>query len=404
MEQELHELISLVDMPGLLDALSGLAGGRAGLLAADGSLLAGDAGAHRHPVQLDGATIAFLGCDQADVARGAAMARLIEQQLDAARRVQLVSDLQQRAIENDYRELQARTAELLASEERYRRLNRDLERRVEEQVHALRDTERRLSEARRLASMGHLAAGIAHEINTPLGFVGANLRSGRKYAESLATFADTLAGADGIDSVREAWKQADLAFAADDLPALLEESQEGVGRIAAIVTALKGLTGAADVDRQWVSLPRLVARAIDAARQGSNAVARVRDAVGKELELRVRAQLLEQALGEVLRNAMQAAGLKGELAIETRQLEGGDGPVLELDVSDDGPGMDEATLEHAFDPFFTTRPVGSGVGLGLTVAREIVLAHGGEISIESEPSQGCRVTIRLPVDIRRGAA
>ncbi|MCC5858566.1 MAG: hypothetical protein JJT90_10445 [Ectothiorhodospiraceae bacterium] len=404
MRQELHELISLVDISGLLEALTGLAGGRAGLLAMDGSPLVGEPGVHRYRVELDRETIAFLGCDQADAVRGEAMVRVIEQQLDAARRVQLVADLQQRATENDYRELQVRTAELLASEERYRRLNEDLERRVEQQVQELRDTERRLSEARRLAGMGHLAAGIAHEINTPLGFVGANLRTGRDYAEGLAAFATVLADADELSVIREAWEERDLGFAADDLPALLEESEEGVARIAAIVSALKGLTSASDTERQWTPLARLVSRAVDAAREGSNPVARIHDRLAPELELKVSPQLLEQALGEILRNAMQAAGVGGELAIDGRERQQDCGSILELEVTDDGPGMDEATLEHAFDPFFTTRPVGSGVGLGLTVAREIVLAHGGEISIYSRPDQGCRVTIRLPVDTRRCAA
>ncbi len=404
MREDLHELVPLVDLPGLLEALSGVGGGRAGLLTADGSTLAGEPGEQRYPVQLDEETVAYLGCDQAEPARGEAMARVIAQQLDAARRVQLVSGLQQQAVEDDYRELQARTSELIASEERYRRLNRDLERRVEEQVQALRDTERRLSEARRLASMGHLAAGIAHEINTPLGFVGANLRTGRQYADHLHAFAAALEEAPDLDAARQAWEQEDLAFAADDLPALLEESAEGIGRIAAIVTALKGLTGASDAEREWTSLETLVSHSIEVARKDNVAVGRIRNTLSENVELKVRAKLLEQALGEVVRNGMQAAGVDGELQVEGQQLDHPEGTVLELRVSDDGPGMDPDTLEHAFDPFFTTRPVGSGVGLGLTVAREIVLAHGGDIRIESEPDAGCRVTIRLPVDLRRCAA
>lgn len=404
MRQDLRELVSLVDMAGLLDALSGVDGGRAGLLGTDGAVLAGEPGAQRYAVELDGETVAYLGCEQEQAARGEAMARVIAQQLDAARRVQLVAELQQRAIEDDYRELQARTSELIASEERYRHLNRDLERRVETQVQALRDTERRLSEARRLASMGHLAAGIAHEINTPLGFVSANLRTGREYADHLQAFSLALNSATSLDAVHAAWQREDLAFAADDLPALLEESEEGVGRIAAIVAALKGLTGTSGAEREWAALNELVSFSIEAARKGDAAVGRVRSQLGDDVEVKVRVKLLEQALAEVVRNGMQAAGLDGELRIDGGWHEKSDGSVLELRISDDGPGMDQATLEHAFDPFFTTRPVGSGVGLGLTVAREIVLAHGGDIHIDSAPGNGCRVTIRLPVDVRRRAA
>ncbi|WP_290650457.1 ATP-binding protein [Aquisalimonas sp.] len=399
-ELPLSELFAYIDGDALLSSLMPLAGGRIGIRDAHGQLFLGCDADNWQPLELEWEVVGYLGCAEADAATLRALAGMVEVQLRTARRIQMVSDLHHGAVEEDYRRLKEKNEQLQASEERYRCLAASLEQRVQAQLKTLQENEKRLAEARRLASMGHLAAGIAHEVNNPLGFINANLRSATRYVEQLRVLARGLAEAFDLRDVRAAWERADMEFLLEDFPDLLDESQQGVVRIGAIVSALRGLTDASSAQMEPLQLGTVLGQVYRRTEERGFSTAMLRTHVDRAVALHANLELMQQALAEVLINALQACDGRGEVTIETRREDGTEEQCgwLELAVVDSGAGMTPETLEHAFDPFYTTRAVGSGVGLGLTVSREIILAHGGGIALHSDgPETGTTARIRLPL-------
>ncbi len=380
----------------VVESLATLVPGPVAIVDASERVLAGTPGPHRQPLEVEWEVIGYLACGEADVARRKAASTLLERVLVSAWQVRLVSDLHHSTIESDFELLQEKHQALQASERRYRDLATQLERRVEEQLGELRESERRLGEARRLASVGHLAAGVAHEINNPLGFVTANLSAAHRYLEDFAAFRDRLVDAETLDALRGEWRHRDLDFVLEDFLQLIAESREGAGRINNIVSSLKGLTEIGGDDRETVALEGVLdqAEACLPAR-GVRSVALIRD-IPAGIRLHAKSNLLAETLGQILLNGAQAMARYPDPRLQLRAAPCGEN-MLELSVRDYGEGMDATTREHAFDPFFTTRPVGTGTGLGLTVAREVVIAHGGDIRIDTEPGNGTTVVMRLPL-------
>jgi signal transduction histidine kinase len=242
----------------------------------------------------------------------------------------------------------------------------------------------RLARASRLVALGRLVSGFAHEINNPLGGTVASV----SYAsgEVGALRGELLAGGP-VD-------RAGVASRLDDVKEALADAAEGSRRISAIVKAL-ALLGRMEPRRDRVALEEVV----------SEAAGMLPDALRSRLDLRVetaaatevlasRPQLLQVA-SHLLSNAAQAATGDRRISVVVRLGPGGPGKVR-LEVADDGDGMAPEVLEHAFDPFFTTRPVGKGMGLGLAVGHAIVTAHGGTIAARSAPGRGTTVTLELP--------
>ena len=348
-----------------------------GLVGMDGHLVAGmlpAADAVRVPVRHELLPVAELVCPHPDQARATALAGILESLLRMAARHLMASDLHLRAVREDYLALRERNAALEASEARFRALAGELEQRVQAQVATIEARQRQLFQAEKLASVGRLAAGMAHEINNPIGFIASNLRTGQAYLEELRA-----AGAAGGELY-------------EDFAALLTECQDGAGRIAAIVRDLKVFANVDGAELSSVDLQELLENT------RRMAAALIDDAVTIELEggpparLRLRRAELAQALLNILVNAGQALPGGGTVHMAARSVPGG----YEVEVTDPGMGMDAAVLSQVFDPFFTTHPPGRGCGLGLTVARAVVQAHGGRIDLDSAPGRGTRVSIFLP--------
>jgi two-component system NtrC family sensor kinase len=248
-----------------------------------------------------------------------------------------------------------------------------------QEVVSLRD---RLILSGRLAAVGELAAGIAHEINNPLAFVQANLRLLRQHWE-------TIGAAVGKPDAPVAC--ADILSEAEEL---VDESIEGVARAAAIVRDVRGLSHAGGRKRELADLNAL----LDGVVRMASAQLRGRATIEKryaEISLVSCApQELQQVFLNLVLNAGQAVGPSGTIRIATEVEES---HVL-VRVEDDGCGIDSEIADRIFDPFFTTKAIGEGTGLGLGIAHGIVSKHGGEISFESEPGRGSCFCVRLPVD------
>ena len=243
------------------------------------------------------------------------------------------------------------------------------------------DLRHRLVTSARLAAVGELAAGIAHEINNPMAFVRSNLSQlESRWKEVRAE----LERAGRSDALHEAL---------GDVDELLEDSIEGVDRAVEIVRNVKGFAHPGSGSREPVDLNRLLEDALRLIAPQLRGRAEIERHFGEVPELSGVPQQLRQVFVNLLLNASQAISPGGHIRITTR-VEGGRAVVI---VADDGPGIAPEIIDRIFDPFFTTKPVGEGTGLGLGIAYQIVRSHGGAIRVESTPGHGASFRVELPI-------
>jgi signal transduction histidine kinase len=259
-----------------------------------------------------------------------------------------------------------------------------------------------LLQGQKLQAIGQLAAGIAHEINNPVGYILSNLGAVRKYIEDLGRLlqsarAMALRGGDPqtmtleLDSL---WKEAEADFLLEDSRSALVDCQGGAERIRDIVRSLKAFAHPDESALRSVDLVQIVRQALDLCRNELKYRVTLHEDYAGLGEVVCYPQQIEQVLVNLLVNAAQSVTTgRGDIFLEGRR-EGAD--VL-LRVRDSGSGIAPEHLSRLFEPFFTTKPVGKGTGLGLHVAYKIIKAHGGQIDVASELGQGSTFTIRLPV-------
>ncbi|HYD81099.1 MAG TPA: ATP-binding protein [Paucimonas sp.] len=322
----------------------------------------------------------------------------IDMAFAGASRYQMASDLHVEAVAADYTALQEKHAALLASEARYRELSEHLEQRVREQVEVIERAQRQLYQAEKMASVGSLAAGMAHEINNPIGFIRSNLTTAQSYVGKLRQA--LLAFHRGDAGAAKLWRELDIEFALEDFPVLLAESAAGAERIARIVANLKAYASIDCVDAVPIDLNDAV-RAVMAV-----ASDQLPAGISFETDLQPLPSIvcdqsrINQVLFSLVQNARQAM-TSGVIHISTRIAQ----DEIRIAVRDDGCGIEPAILNRIFDPFFTTRDVGKGMGLGLTVSRDIVNAHQGYIEVDSTVGAGSTFTVCLPLQsVRRSDA
>ena len=258
-------------------------------------------------------------------------------------------------------------------------LNKTLEARVEERTRELRETQAQLVQSEKMRSLGQLVAGVAHELNNPIGFVHANLQLLEEYVERLMR-ADT-------DPARRARTK-------DAIEKLLARSQEGAGRVKQIVQDLRTFSRTDQAELTQVSLNDAIQRTLGLIEpRTKNGIAVERD-FGELPDVRCYAGQLGQVFMNLLMNACDALEGNGKIVVRTRPLPSG----VQLEFQDDGPGMSAEVRSRVFEPFFTTKPVGKGTGLGLSISHGIVERHGGSMTVDSAPGAGAKFTIRLPLE------
>jgi two-component system NtrC family sensor kinase len=238
----------------------------------------------------------------------------------------------------------------------------------------------RLVTSDRLAAVGELAAGIAHEINNPITFVRANLVALREDWGGLNEAADE------ID------RSVDLDMRFREGEEILEESIEGIDRITTIVRDVGAISHAGIGRFDSVDINELLDNAVDVATLSFSVSI---ERCYKDLPpVRCAPQQLKQVFLNLLINAFQAIGDFGNIRLVTDTASDG----IAIRIQDDGCGIPEADIERIFDPFFTTRPVGEGTGLGLALCYQIIRNHSGSIEVESEQGVGTTVSVLLPLD------
>ena len=257
-----------------------------------------------------------------------------------------------------------------------------------------------LQQSEKMASIGQLAAGVAHEINNPVGFVSSNMGTLNSYA---ATLFDTLDGYDTIlrgEQISAAGRAqitalragAELDYLKTDMVDLVKESMEGLNRVRDIVQALKDFSHVGQVDWQFADLHAGIDTTLKIVGNEIRHKAQVVRQYGVLPQVRCLPSQLNQVFMNLLVNAAQAISRDGVITIRTGMEKGR----VRIDVSDNGAGIARQDLQRIFDPFFTTKPVGLGTGLGLSVSYSIIRKHGGEISVDSTPGVGTTFTVRLP--------
>ncbi len=313
----------------------------------------------------------------------------------------LTTEMHTTIVQESYDQLVETNQRLLESEGRYRELAMQLERKVEERTFELQKAYSRMLQQEKLAAVGGLAAGMAHEINNPNGFVRSNLGTLNRYVdrmkEMLNHYQLLIANNTPLQQLREETEQRrrtlKLEFVFLDTAALLEQSIAGVDRIARIVADLKAFshvdeTGDSDADLN-TELERTLSVLAPQLPPGTSIV---RDLQPLPL-FGCHAGLLSQAFLNIIVNAIQSRVDGLELRLSSRC----EDDEVVIRIADNGCGIPDHNLPRIFEPFFTTRDVGHGTGMGLTVAREIVRGAGGNIEIDSVEGLGTTATMRLPL-------
>ncbi len=274
-----------------------------------------------------------------------------------------------------------------------------------------------LNQAQKLESIGQLAAGIAHEINTPTQFVSDNTRFLKdSFAEllpvlrALARRKENAGGTDGEtpDPLHALLSSVDLEFLMDEIPQAIDEAQQGLQRIAKIVRAMKEFSHPGQEDKTPIDINEAIQTTLTVSRNVWKYVADMDLRLGDNIPLvpALPAELNQVFLNMVV-NAAHAiedkvgkSGEKGTITIETSC----DENVVLITIADTGSGIPDAVVHRIFDPFFTTKEVGRGTGQGLAIARSVVQdKHGGTIELETVPGEGTSFTIRLPLSEQGGA-
>ncbi len=322
-----------------------------------------------------------------------AAADMVTLLLRANARYLMASDLHIQTQQADFEELQHRHAALEKSEQRYKALTETLEQRVKQQVKTIESAQIKLYESEKLASVGRLAAGVAHEINNPIGFIRSNLSTAVSYLESLDKIGALVESGASAGALQAAWHAEDMSFVQQDMKDILDESINGADRIAAIVKDLKGFSRINEAAEENADINQIIRQMCNVAVAELRNKAEVVMDLGEIPLLHCQPGELGQVFLSLLINAVDAMTSVGKIQFRTLIREGH----ISIEVRDNGCGMPESTLSHIFDPFFTTKEVGKGMGLGLTVCLNIIKAHGGTLEIKSKPNVGTLVSISLPL-------
>ena len=307
--------------------------------------------------------------------------------------------------EIDVLELEHFNRELSRANQQINNLQRELikkNRLIEAHLTELQRTQAMLVHAEKMSALGQLVAGVAHEINNPLGFVLGNVQSLEEMLEHLSTaylsldeLAQPQLGSEVTQSIRATH---DVDYLLDDCPALLRSTLEGLQRIKRLVDDLRSFSRLHEAARKSVDI-----------RAGIESVLALVAAQMKKQGIELRIDFedmppfdcypgeLNQVFMNLIVNAMQAMEHGGVLRVSGRIV----GNELQLIFEDDGTGIAPENLAKIFEPFFTTKPVGGGTGLGLAIAYSIVNErHGGRIEVQSTPGEGARFMVCLPTRTR----
>jgi PAS domain S-box-containing protein len=286
------------------------------------------------------------------------------------------------------------------------------------EITQVKQLERQLAQTQKLESIGQLAAGIAHEINTPIQYIGDNAKFLEDAFRDMVKFATARGESKDSpgsevselgDFKQETLDEGVFEYLRDEVPKAIEQLLEGVDHVARIVRAMKEFSHPGQVEKAAVDINHAIESTILVSKNEWKYVADVTTDLDRELPpVACLAGEFNQVILNLIVNAAHAiadanqeTGGRGAIHISTRKA----GPCVEIRVKDTGCGIPKAIQSKVFDPFFTTKPVGKGTGQGLAIAHSVIVQkHNGSIQLESEPGSGTTFVIRLPLECELEAA
>lgn len=264
----------------------------------------------------------------------------------------------------------------------------------------LKAAQAQMLQREKMASIGQLAAGVAHEINNPIGFINSNLGTLDKYVGRMVDFIQVQEGAlsscasqEVVTAIAGQRKKLKLDYVIEDSRKLIEESLDGTDRVRKIVQNLKSFSRVDESEYKHANLNDCLESTLNIVWNELKYKATVEREYGELPETRCYPQQLNQVFMNLLVNAGHAIEGQGTITIRS-WVEGTD---IFIAINDTGSGIPEDLRTRIFEPFFTTKEVGKGTGLGLSISYDIVRKHGGEILLDSVVGEGTTFTVRLPV-------
>ncbi len=270
------------------------------------------------------------------------------------------------------------------------------------QAHAeLVQAQQQLIQQEKMASLGRLVAGVAHELNNPISFIYGNIYTLERYLAHLLRYLDAVHGGAG-EAEREDLKRAlNIDSLVQDLPSLIEGTREGAVRVRDIVKNLRRLSFVSGTESESFDLTKTVKTAVQWAARGSRRPAEITVHMPDAISVHGQSGQIHQVVVNLVQNAFDAVGEKAKPRISVvGEVDAGH---IKVTVSDNGPSVREEDLLKVFEPFFTTKPVGKGTGLGLWISYGIIKEHGGTLEVRSRPEGGVAFSFLLPTPGRKTA-
>ena len=273
---------------------------------------------------------------------------------------------------------------------------------LQETLEDLKASQNQLVQTEKMASLGVLAAGVAHEINNPIGYITSNfnsLQEGLKYIQSFINdMQPSIETENNSAEIKKTWhqllKKYDLEFLLEDFIDLSKETSEGLGRVKQIVADLRAFTREDKAEKIPVDINDTLRASINILENQTKYHANI---ITKLTDLPLvmgYAGKLSQVFTNLISNANQAVDDNGSIHIFTEKTEKG----IQISVQDNGHGISEENMKNLFTPFFTTKPIGEGTGLGLSISHGIIEEHGGTILVSSELEVGTIFTVQIPLN------
>lgn len=259
----------------------------------------------------------------------------------------------------------------------------------------LQDTQVRLVHSAKMVSLGQLVAGVAHELNNPIGFINSNMGHLREYANKLLELLER--AEKSPQDIPKLKKEYDVDFIAQDMPKLISSCEEGARRTKDIVVGLRNFSRLEGAKLEFVDIPNSIETTLDLLKgeiKGRIEIVKNYDQVPK---IKCHGSEINQVFMNLLSNAIHAIEGPGKIWISLKFIQKSkEIGWVQISIQDSGKGIPQDQLEKIYDPFFTTKAVGQGTGLGLSISYGIIQSHGGEISVKSEVGVGTEFTLLIP--------
>lgn len=269
---------------------------------------------------------------------------------------------------------------------------------------SLKQKQRQLVQSEKMASLGVLSAGVAHEINNPIGFVLSNINTLGSYLPAFNDVYTTLSSiienvsnpevlSEKVKAANSLLKEKEIDYLFEDSQDLIEETTDGIERVREIVAGLKDFVREDQGEKESANINECIQSTLKLLSNQIKYHCEIIEKYGDIPDLNCHIGKLNQVFMNMLVNASQAIDGQGSITIETALNEN----AIVISFKDTGSGISESNLENLFTPFFTTKPVGVGTGLGLSISHGIIEEHGGDIVVESELGKGTTFIIKLPI-------